>query len=67
MARINGTPRPKTLKAMASYLTRHIGTLIIIAILVLISAGANILGTYLLNRLLTITFYQVIMLDYYKQ
>lgn len=53
MARINGTPRPKnlkkTLKAMASYLTRHIGTLIIIAILVLISAGANILGTYLLK------------------
>ena len=34
---------------MASYLTRHIGTLIIIAILVLISAGANILGTYLLK------------------
>ena len=37
MARINGTPRPKnlkkTLKAMASYLTRHIGTLIILSLI----------------------------------
>ena len=53
MARNTNFSKPKdvkgTLLQMGSYLGRHKLTMAVIAILVAISAGANILGTYLLK------------------
>ena len=53
MARYFGHKRPKntkkTLLQMLSYLGRHKLQLALVAVLVLISAGASILGTYLVK------------------
>ncbi len=53
MAKAIGYKRPKdtkrTMKKLLSYLGRHKWSLLVVAILVIISSGANILGTYLLR------------------
>ena len=53
MARPMRHEKPKDLKGtllkLSRYLRRHIPLLLLIALLVVISAGANIFGTYLLS------------------
>ena len=53
MAKYVGYKRPKntkkTLKHLLSYLGLHKWSFLIVAILVFISAGANIIGTYMIK------------------
>lgn len=53
MAKVIGYKKPrnikKTLKTMLRYFKRHIFALCLVTVMVIISAGANIYGTYLLK------------------
>ena len=53
MAKVIGYKRPKdtkkTLQKLLAYLGHYKWSLLVVAILVVISSGANILGTYLLK------------------